>query len=919
MAKSIFTGQEVDPNSPFASIATGVGYSSPFAITASTPDQKQEQYVAEHLQSFTEKAESEQGLDSNDLLMTARAFIDGLWLNKSEEAGSYVAATMVYLLDPELSQGKSISQIADEMQLSLEAESARFSEESPWMAGVSNVAGSILSPVSLAAGGVLSQAAKLRQGAQATRAADEVGAALGGSFARAGADDASRLAAELGRQQAATTGFLYKGIDPTGKIALTLSRATPGQALAATAGVAAAEGAVIGAEGQTWEEKAKNAAFTAGISAAVPIGFAGVKKSYDFATESKLAQQLGEGADFVNLMFTDHGLSQFYRSVVSKAYGGRTLSEQQARQMAGRAVPTGAARQAAKETRDESASRVKEASEIIGKNTKDALEQTSLRMKSKIAEVEKLAEEAKGARKAELDNELSILKEALENSDVAKTLAVKEADELVNSSNAFFRGQALREATPSGATADEINVLGALDPQDANAALDNLWKKYGFTVANGKTYKLDSENILKFIDDISKDYADLALVGAERGGIVGSIKNFVKNEIESRAPDGIIKGEDLVQLRSTIGRAINGLSDASTSTRRFSSEVQSYFDDVIQEGLSKTERETFAADRYAWSIRSVVDDATLRASGGDARGGAFTAEDYLNSIKAFSGRFAARGQGRLQKEAQDLAIQTKQNKENILRLADEQVKQARKDIITANAKRTRELEAVKKKINAQQQKEIEQIRREAAVTSAGERGREILQNRLLEARERHRVQMADLDSQIEKAMRETEAMKDMMPPSFKGSVFENLFNTALIGQIGLFAVPSAGQQIGATLATGAAGARILSSELAQRILARQTSGQAKFRRGVNIVGQAMERRGLTTEQTVGGQAGLVAQATTPKEPMFSKERKSLIRKMPTRRKAQLHRGLEAKGALERLKAEDIELFKELQRARNAAG
>ena len=172
MAKSIFTGQDLDPNNPFASVASGAGYSSPFAVAASTPEQKQEQYVAEHLQAFTEKAESEQGLDADDLLMTARAFIDGLWLNKSEEAGSYIAAAMVKVLDPELAQGKTISQISDEMQLALEAESARFAEESPILAGVANIGGAVVSPVSLAAGGVLAQAAKLRQGAQAAKAAD---------------------------------------------------------------------------------------------------------------------------------------------------------------------------------------------------------------------------------------------------------------------------------------------------------------------------------------------------------------------------------------------------------------------------------------------------------------------------------------------------------------------------------------------------------------------------------------------------------------------------------------------------------------------------------------------------------------------------------------------------------------------------
>jgi hypothetical protein len=203
MPTSIYTRQEISQNNPYASIAAGVGYSNPYEVSSLEAGQKQEQYVAENLQAFSEKVESEEGLTTDDLLMTARSFIDGLWLNKADEVGSYMAATAVYALNPEL-RDKPISQIADEMQLSLEAESARFAEESRWAAGIANVAGSVLSPVTLAAGGVLGQAARLRPGVQAGKAADEVGATLGGAFARTGGDDAAALAAQLGRQQAAT-------------------------------------------------------------------------------------------------------------------------------------------------------------------------------------------------------------------------------------------------------------------------------------------------------------------------------------------------------------------------------------------------------------------------------------------------------------------------------------------------------------------------------------------------------------------------------------------------------------------------------------------------------------------------------------------------------------------------------------------
>ena len=149
---------------------------------------------------------------------------------------------------------------------------------------------------------MLTQANRLRQGQQAAQTQAQVASKLGPKVAQV-SDEGALLAAQLGRQQ-------------SGAVAQLLSKApTP----VAASGFATAEGAVIGYEGQTQEEKAKNAAITAGISATVPFAFSGIKKGYDFFTESKLAQQLGKGKDFVNLMFTEHGMSGVYRSVVSKA------------------------------------------------------------------------------------------------------------------------------------------------------------------------------------------------------------------------------------------------------------------------------------------------------------------------------------------------------------------------------------------------------------------------------------------------------------------------------------------------------------------------------------------------------------------------------------------------------------------------
>ena len=62
----------------------------------------------------------------------------------------------------------------------------------------------------------------------------------------------------------------------------------------------------------------------------------------------------------------------------------------------------------------------------------------------------------------------------------------------------------------------------------------------------------------------------------------------------------------------------------------------------------------------------------------------------------------------------------------------------------------------------------------------------------------------------------------------------------------------------------------------------------------------------------------VEKAVVPQGVMFSEERKEALRKMPVSGKAALYRNLKAKeGSLDRLKAEDPKLFKELEKAANA--
>ena len=900
MAKSVFTGKEISENNPYASLGSGVGFSNPYAVDAMGPLERQEQYTAEYLQSYVEKVDTDE-VTADDLFMTARAFVDGLWLNKGEEISSYISAAVVKVLEPEAFRDVSVSELRKQILTDEEAKSSVFAEESPILSTTANIAGNVLSPASIKAGQLLSQANRLRQGAQAAQTQAQVASQLGSGVAKV-SDESALLAAQLGRQQSgATAQLLSKAPIPV-----------------AASGVAAGEGYVIGYEGMTDQEKADNALLTAGISATVPFAFAGIKKGYDFFTESKIAQQLGEGKDFVNLMFTDHGLSGVYRSVVSKAYGGKTLSEQQARNVAGRAITTESAKIDGAKAVQEAGRKTKTAKETIKKDTVESIEATETKIQDKINELNKLSKNAKGQAKVDYAKQIEELEAAQQSPGALRAIAVKEADEATNSANAFFRGKALRESAPPGATADEINELGAMDPQSANAFLDTLWSRRGFKVANGKTYTVVADDAVKFIDDIADDYSELALVGAERGGIIPSIKTFIQSQIAAKAPNGVISGEDLIQLRSTIGRAINGLSDNQTSTRKFAAEVQTYFDDLLETGLNKAEKETLDADKVAWSIRSVVDEAIAKSSGGNARLGAFDASNYLDALKSHSNRFVARGQGRLQEEAQSLATSTQRNKDNIIELANKEADLIRKQVIQDKSKLKIALQKQKDKIAADTKAQIENLKKQQKSQKIGSTARQDLDIKIAETKESLTIQMADIDGKAARAGQELNALKEMMPSSFQPSVFESLFNSALVGQtMGLF-IPSVRDQIGSTLVTGSLGANILAREVTQRLLARQTVGQSALRKGVTAIGDVAEKVGATTAMTTGGQAGFAGQLAVPQGVMFSSERKEAIRKMPISGKAALYRNLEAKeGALDRLKAEDPKLFKELEKSYNA--
>ena len=131
MAKSVFTGKEIAEDNEFSGDSNVSGVmSSLFADKRPALEAELEDGVNQEVSSLIQQAE-EGSWDTSDSLQAARAFTDGMWLNKGEEVGAWLGATAYKLFGMYGSEDKTIGQIKDEMLARSEADSAAFLEERP--------------------------------------------------------------------------------------------------------------------------------------------------------------------------------------------------------------------------------------------------------------------------------------------------------------------------------------------------------------------------------------------------------------------------------------------------------------------------------------------------------------------------------------------------------------------------------------------------------------------------------------------------------------------------------------------------------------------------------------------------------------------------------------------------------------------
>lgn len=899
MAKSVFTGKEIPEDSAFSgavsvsSAMDSIFYDKRPALEAEIEDS----ITAEVEKKITE---ADQGSwDTSDSLQVARAFTDGMWLNKGEEVGAWIGASVYKLFGMYGSENKTVAQIKDEMLARSEADSAAFLEERPVAATTANIAGSILSPVSMKGGQLLGQAANLRKGELARQSAMQTSAALGG---RGALSTTAKVA-----EDASKTARLYSGLSP--KVYDIVTK-TPTPLLGT--GLVAAESAVIGAEGSTMGERAENALISGAIGGVLggTLALGGV--AVNQVLKDRIAQQVGKDANFVNLMFTEHGLAPVYQHVVSKAYGARSLIEQQVMALKNRIPPLDLMKERGVNLKENAKKTLMRAKAISAGKAEQQIEQarelakdlsSDLKVQNKI-------------EKFELDEVSQKRIDALENSvdeGAIKAAAAREADAAVNAAEGSFRTTAIVKSLPTNAREGLADEISAMAPQDALRAVRDAWSSVGFSAAKGAKYPMNFDAIKKSVETILKNNATkVALAGANGRTTANTINDYIEAMIKERAKNGVMSGEDLLQLRSEIGTVINNLSENQIATRQITKPIQQFFDDMLMSRLSKEDAASFMEDRQLWQLKSTLEDAVSNATGRNKEvQGAFTTDDWIIANKSQGTNFSSVGEGVLQKEAQEI--------NNYARQRDKLIKDnAEADAALLKKQATEEINAEKtalkiRKIELFKTNEANKKAIEAQFKASKKTAKDAKEtaDKLAEENVRFKQAMSTIDSDIAKIERGLKFFDEVGPKD--GSIFERLFATSLLAS-----TLAQGATVGLNLAAAGTGvANILGRQSTQRFLA----GQTGFQQTGSVIAQRLddaaqklaERTGVTYRPVA---AAVIAPDAGNKK-VFNEQTKRSIMGQGQLSKARIYTGLQNAGKLEALKAQDPELFKVLKAAFDA--
>lgn len=655
-----------------------------------------------------------------------------------------------------------------------------------------------------------------------------------------------------------------------------LANAGRGAQIATTAGLASGAGALEGAlagagtsvQGQRGEGALEGAAIGAAAGLAGEAIVSGVKR----IAKRRVAQGLGTGEDFVPLVFTESGAAGFYRDIVSKSFGGKGAVVQQAQRIVNKV-------DAAKVNIDDAlATNVQEA------KRRGAMAISVATKKVKEAEVTKKDLETI----ASMDDRAA---EVVAKNDVAAAEAevIHNYDATVNAAESLFRQKAVASSAPALATKEQIAELQNEGIRLANRDLDDLWSTLGFKSAKNKTdFTLSIDATKAKLKSLIQGDTEASVYLATKPN---GLSKWIETYLDSTVENSTISGASLVNLRSEIGKVINAMPDGGNrSLKKVVNGMQDYFDDIIEQQLEGNALQSFVQDRSRWAHRATLDSAIAKASVTSGRKGEFNPEEWLQSVRQFGKKSVARGQGLLQKEADEVGDLVA-NRDSFVRAQAD--KEARKIMDDHAAKLKTQSESFKKSL-ADANKELAKRQRIAKTTEAR------AANKL-----EHGLEVSRLRGEKERIDNSLAKLRELMPRE-NPSIFESIAADGLLGA-------SLASRGAAAILTGTGMAKLLGTESAQRFITGQTAFQENLQKAIDY-----NRGGVAVLPSAARMTSLaVGTGDLNKEPLLPEGTEEVLRKADTRRRAAAYDRIQQAGKLDILRENNPEVFNLLEQAKQS--
>ena len=774
-----------------------------------------------------------------DPMMASRAILDGFFYGFSDEIGASISAKMVQLLQPELVEDKSYLEVRREMIKELETQQAKWADDNFGLALGLNVVGAVGSGTAAfkglqSAGKALSSTRAVQPAVQAIQQRG-----LQSALQRAALTPAPATALEA---SIAATPTVAGGLLQAGKQA------------APYAPLLAAEGGLAGIgyaeQGSDLVEAGVTGAGM-GVAFGLPM-MTGLNYVLNGVSKNRIAQQIGQKEDFIPLSIAlkeraagtyEKTLGWMYNKVLNKAFGSDSLLESQAKQVS-------ADQELAKEgVKTEQAINVAKAKLSQAKNS---------------TVVEQKVSQLKAEAKAE------DLEESFNLSDAKlkiKTDAAKESDSAINLANAAFRVNLAIDSIPVNAPKEIVEeIKNAADPQIRQRLINEAWSADSvFGMLKNRSFRINKEQISKELEDLINTELS-ALSPKLNGG--EDVATFIASFLERKTNrNGWISGEELSSMRSELGRIGNMYPDQGAGAAQ-GYQIKRLIDvlnDRIESQLSGTAFEAFKAEKQRWKTNLSLRESVLQST---KKSGAFTADDYLGTLKKLFPKDAQEKRGVFQREAEELRDLNIKQDETISELSEEAIRNMERNSKKNNLSTKKDLEDRIKDLEKQQKTKVYNAERTAEIET----------------------ELASTNQRLAELKSFTEEL-DSLKKSSEDSALIKIFYTSALGLWGGVTAPITGSVVASGLGT----------QSAQRALVGQTGLQQSL---ANLMGKKPVEKTISRLAGVGDSGAMGAEEGTYTQ-------MDILMSQTDQRKIKAYQNLSKSGKLSELQRLNPKVYKSL--------